>query len=374
MKLTSPFAVIGCLLLPSGLLAKCYVYQVSVAVVHESGASSWLYGAGFGIPTSIGTVHLGVDDAVEIQLSFDCPNTGWISKNGQPWWSSENDWTMTHSLTETGAYEVWASGTFGAVLSLSIDNNTSSTAATALGVNAFLEGAMGSDGRMRDDLRAGGSLPLSEPYTALGHAPTDATGSTTTAAVLANADINTAIVDWVLVELRTTAAPSTVVFSKAALLRRNGGIVGADGLQLSVDVAPGDYYVAVRHRNHLAVMTSQPRPLYGVAPGVSFGYSTQLWGTDAQVLVGNIHCMRMGNVNSGPGAQSVKYTGAGNDRDPVLQRVGSTTPNGAAAGYFLEDVNLDGVVKYTGTGNDRDPVLTAIGSTTPNAVRLEQLP
>ena len=69
-----------------------------------------------------------------------------------------------------------------------------------------------------------------------------------------------------------------------------------------------------------------------------------------------------------------KYTGASNDRDPILVTVGSTTPNNTVNAYSTRDVNLDGTVKYTGSGNDRDPILVNVGSTTPNSTRLEQLP
>ena len=78
-----------------------------------------------------------------------------------------------------------------------------------------------------------------------------------------------------------------------------------------------------------------------------------------------------GNVNTDV---LVKYTGTGNDRDPVLTVVGGTTPNVSVPGYRREDVNMDGVVKYTGSGNDRDVVLGTVGSTTPGATRTQQLP
>ena len=71
---------------------------------------------------------------------------------------------------------------------------------------------------------------------------------------------------------------------------------------------------------------------------------------------------------------TAKYTGSGNDRDPILTVVGGTTPNNATVGYQACDVNLDGSVKYTGSGNDRDPILINVGSTTPNNVRNAQLP
>ena len=35
---------------------------------------------------------------------------------------------------------------------------------------------------------------------------------------------------------------------------------------------------------------------------------------------------------------------------------------------------MNGQVKYTGSGNDREPILVNVGSTTPNNVRTQQLP
>ena len=71
----------------------------------------------------------------------------------------------------------------------------------------------------------------------------------------------------------------------------------------------------------------------------------------------------------------VKYTGSGNDRDPILTTVGSTTPNNTLNNvYDRRDTNLDGVIKYTGSANDRDIILTNVGSTTPNNTRTQQLP
>lgn len=65
----------------------------------------------------------------------------------------------------------------------------------------------------------------------------------------------------------------------------------------------------------------------------------------------------------------VKYTGGGNDRDPVLTTVGSATPGNTVNAYSTRDVNLNGQVKYTGSSNDRDPILLNVGSATPNNVR-----
>jgi hypothetical protein len=43
-------------------------------------------------------------------------------------------------------------------------------------------------------------------------------------------------------------------------------------------------------------------------------------------------------------------------------------------GYHAADVTLDGQVKYTGTGNDRDPILSNVGGTVPTATVVQQLP
>jgi hypothetical protein len=56
------------------------------------------------------------------------------------------------------------------------------------------------------------------------------------------------------------------------------------------------------------------------------------------------------------------------------QASGGTTPTATVGGYLSADVNMDGLVKYTGQGNDRDPVLSNIGGTIPTNIREEQLP
>ena len=98
---------------------------------------------------------------------------------------------------------------------------------------------------------------------------------------------------------------------------------------------------------------------------------THTYGIDARKPVASRMTLWAGDVNFNG---DVKYTGTGNDRDPILIAVGSFTPNITITGYRQEDVNLDGVVKYTGTMNDRDPILTTVGSTVPTNVRIAQLP
>jgi hypothetical protein len=244
----------------------------------------------------------------------------------------------------------------------------------ALAADVLLEGPYDSGtGLMGDDLRAAGFVPLTEPYTALGYAQVaSGGGETTTAGVLSTTGAN-AIVDWVRVELRSAVTPSQVMASRQGLVQRDGDIVGTDGTSpLSFNVGAGNYHVAIRHRNHLGAMTAAPLALSANSTNLEFDNpATALYGTAAMRTVGAVRVLWMGNAGGG---NALKYTGIGNDRDPILTRVGGTTPTNTVAGYFMEDCTLNGVVQYVGAENDRDPILLNIGGTVPTNSLLEQLP
>ncbi len=65
-------------------------------------------------------------------------------------------------------------------------------------------------------------------------------------------------VDWVLVELRSAQNPTQVISRRAGLLRSDGRIMEANGtLGITFNnILYGSYYIAIFHRNHLAVMTA----------------------------------------------------------------------------------------------------------------------
>lgn len=237
----------------------------------------------------------------------------------------------------------------------------------------FLEGPYNTGtGLMNDAMRTAGLVPLTEPFTALGYDHAMSGGEATTPAVLSVTG-NNAIVDWVVVELRHAAQPSLVVASACALVQRDGDVVDVDGSSpVRLFVSAGNYHVAVRHRNHLGVMTANAIALGPTASTVDLTTAaTATHGNEARKTVGSVQVLWAGDATRNG---VLSYTGGGNDRDPILVRIGSTLPNSSVAGYFVEDVNMDGWVKYTGSGNDRDPILLNIGSTTPNSVRQQQLP
>jgi uncharacterized delta-60 repeat protein len=225
---------------------------------------------------------------------------------------------------------------------------------------------------MSDGLRLNGLVPLKEPYKALGYPHVTGGNEQTTAGVLA-VQGNNAIVDWVVVELRDPATPGVVQHSRSALLQRDGDVVDVDGVSpVSFYGAGGLKHVSILHRNHLGVMTAAALNL-GVQPTtVNFSSAnTAMYGTNARRNNQGAMTLWSGDVDRDG---ELKYTGQGNDRDPVLLSVGGSVPTNTASGYLQADVNMDGVVKYTGPNNDRDPILSNVGGSTPTDTRQGQLP
>jgi hypothetical protein len=224
---------------------------------------------------------------------------------------------------------------------------------------------------MSDALRAQGMLPLTEPYTALGYAYTGSTGGSIAASVLGTTGPN-AIVDWVVLEARSSANSTVVLHSRCALLQRDGDVVDLDGVSdPSLGLPTGSYHIAVRHRNHLACMTAAPVTLGAGPTVVDLRLAgTATYGTDARKAMGAWMALWAGDVTFDG---TIKYTGGGNDRDPILTRIGGS-PTNTVSGYWREDATMDGAVKYTGSGNDRDPILLNVGGSVPTAIRTAQLP
>lgn len=241
-----------------------------------------------------------------------------------------------------------------------------------LDARAWLDGPFDvNTGMMHDSLRVKSLLPNNEPYAALGFPQVGPGGEQLAAGVLSTSGAN-AVVDWVRVELRDPVTPATILAAQSGLITRSGGIIGADGAPLRFSVAEGSYHIAVRHRNHLGVMTASPVPLAATSTTVDFRTGTTgTWGTDARKTNGVNRLMWSGEaVRDG----LILYTGASNDRDKILEAIGGVIPTNTAAGYLQSDINLDGLSKYTGMGNDRDPILANIGGVVPTNSRVQQLP
>lgn len=247
----------------------------------------------------------------------------------------------------------------------------STTTSVLVSPKVFLQGPT-TGTLMSDALRAASLLPLNDPYPSTGYTHVGSVGVATTPSVLQITG-NNAVVDWVVVELRNASTPSTKVFTRSALLLRNGSVVDVDGVSPVQCVVPnGSYYVAIHHRNHLGVMTANPIALGSVTSTVNFSLATTpTWGTNAQRISGTTAMMWAGDVNRDG---VLKYTGLNNDRDLILSKIGGSVATNVVVGYYLEDVNLNGIVSYTGANNDRDLILYNIGGVVATNTVIAQLP
>lgn len=139
---------------------------------------------------------------------------------------------------------------------------------------------------MSCNLQQNGHIPATAPY---------AENARTISAVPAN------ITDWLLVQLRSTAAGAAVA-SYSVLLHNKGSLIADLGTtaRFAMDAADGDYFVVLKHRNHGAVMT---QAAVSLARGSSTLYnftanSSQFYGANgATELESGVWGMWAGDIN-----------------------------------------------------------------------------
>jgi len=274
-----------------------------------------------------------------------------------------------------------------------------------LDINVKLQGAMPKTGRdegddvlMGDLLRDKGLLPRISPYedffvldslnsivpafvhvkrdSVLEEIPMDDSTAVFGDMGFLNDKLDNAVVDWVFVEIRDGSKLDSIVTTRAALLQRDGDVRDhrtftdprkndADGYAyLSFDsTLAGDYYVSVRHRNHLGAMTNDAGLFSPIVTRVDF--------TDSTFNALGIHSERMnkdsteqylwaGDVTSD---RKIIYQGPGNDVDEMFFRV-IAEPNNVdlldnyiVPGYYRTDYNMDGSSIFQGPGNDRQMLI-----------------
>ena len=190
---------------------------------------------------------------------------------------------------------------------------------------------------------------------------------TTTSTILSVGGTN-AIVDWVLIELRSASNPSLIVATKAGLIQRDGDVVSpADGtspLQFT-GIPVGSYYVSIRHRNHLGAMSANPvslgtttatvdltnsaQPAYKLTGITSSNYPQFVSGSKAMLWAGNAAFNNQ-----------VIFQGPNNDVDMIFFTIISDPLNTQVIsnfiykGYSQSDVNMDGKTVFQGPDNEVD--------------------
>lgn len=186
------------------------------------------------------------------------------------------------------------------------------------------------------------------------------------------------IVDWVFLELRDSASPSTVIATRAAFVKQDGSLIETDGSNTQIifnDVPLGSYYVAIRHRNHLGIRSStvidfsSGSGIYDFTTSANKAYQNQSYTSTVQM--GNIWAMRAGNANSN---NNVKYNGPANDQNQILNvKLAGSLSNILNNIYAPEDINMNGNVKWNGPGNDQNFLLNTILQGSLSTIYVEQL-
>ncbi len=133
-----------------------------------------------------------------------------------------------------------------------IDTFTGLTPPVGVSISAMLEGALiTGTSVMHTKLMDAGLVPNAQPFNKV---PWNYTGPESFDPANSFA---AGIVDWVLVELRDATDNYSILETHAALLLEDGVIVNTDGATLQfTNVGPGDYYIALRARNHLDVISN----------------------------------------------------------------------------------------------------------------------
>lgn len=186
------------------------------------------------------------------------------------------------TAADIGAYE--RGGSFWTAGVNAIEDCTTGDAICTVNIapKIYLQGAMlhTTDGMMRDNLRADGLIPLTSPYE---------DGVTIDQTVLNVTGAN-AIVDWIWLELRATTDNSITISGQSALLQRDGDIVAIDGSNtITLNEGLGDYYLVIKHRNHLSIITNQAIALSSIVTPLDFTQNTAL------VAGGNLSMKQLDN-------------------------------------------------------------------------------
>ncbi len=218
-----------------------------------------------------------------------------------------------------------------------------------------------------------GIIPVSEPYTGLTGFTHSGSGGleTITAGAFGvfNVTNNDAVVDWVFVSLHDGIS-AAVLSTRAALIQRDGDVVETDGvspLSMAGNTA-GNYFISVRHRNHLAVRSAAAMALaktvttaydFSSAQAQAYQNSTVLNlpppnNNEAMAaLVGGKFAMWGGNAN---GNTTVRASGGANPAINDYTFLINTALSGSSTViiprvYTSGDLNMDGNIRANGGAN-----------------------
>ena len=193
-----------------------------------------------------------------------------------------------------------------------------------IAARVFLQGPYSGGDTMSTALSRENYIPLTQPYD---NNPWNYTGDEEVS------EIPTGVVDWVLIEIRTSATSSTTVARRAAFIKGDGNIVDLDGISPVefIGIPSGSYYLVIRHRNHLSIMSSDT---------ISFSHTTTYDFTNSpEKAYGNNPMADLGGGKYGmiAGDDNQDNTISVSDYNLISTKLNQT-------GYKHSDNNMDGKV------------------------------
>jgi len=231
-----------------------------------------------------------------------------------------------------------------------------------LSIKVFLEGpASPTTPSMNTSLNTAGYLPLTQPFN---QPPWNYTGAESVATIPAG------VVDWMLVELRDAATPAQATaattlagWPKAFLLKSDGTITQVDGSSLptlSGLTVENNLYLVVRHRNHLAVMSSG---------GLSYsggGYSWDFTQSLTKAFARMDKSAYMNGHKLLPNGLFGMFGGDGdaNGQIQTQDKNNVWNPQSGLSGYRMGDFDLNGQVQTQDKNNIWNPN-SGVGSSVP---------
>ncbi len=247
----------------------------------------------------------------------------------QPVLKSYLDWNTSYpqnswEITEPAIYYQAA---YIKLLSKFVSNSGST-----VNLKVFLQGPYNNNGEMNNF--GNEFIPLDHPYD---QAPYNYTGSENLSGIPSD------MVDWILVEARTGSPNLTgnrgtnTIETKAAVLLKNGNVLGTDGNALRFENLQSgqEYYFCIRHRNHLDVLSSTAIIANN---SMSYDFTTdvdQAWGVN-QMANGSDGkaSMYAGDFNKDGSIQTTDFDAW--KLNPAILNI-----------YLPADANLDGTVQTT---------------------------
>lgn len=193
-----------------------------------------------------------------------------------------------------------------------------------------------------------------------------------------------AIVDWVFLELRNKEDYTKIVATRSGLLQRDGDIVDLDGTSALFfpDVPSDSYFLVVRHRNHLGVMTKYPHTPEELASLIDFSdLETDVFDfantnnefnysglAMATVEIGGIEMRAMwaGDCNSDG---KIGYRADKNDLTILQQEIAGFDMDlnpmfkldfQQSVGYLQGDIDMNGKTKFDSPDDDRNYLLVQV--------------